>query len=149
MPNIGLMGKKKEVEASPSWLKCFTFCVWVARDKQRQSGRHNKPVCPLMGRESRCDPELTQTPGSIDRGVKSLGTLAEVAANSIIAFTHATKTRNVWTLIQICTEERMETRHGHRILKSKGHGRFSPLRAKLNFPWSAHNQTRHLLENTL
>lgn len=72
-----------------------------------------------MGRESRCDLELTQTPGSIDRGVISLGTLAEVAANGIIAFTHATKTRNVRTLIQICEEERMETRHGPRMLNPK------------------------------
>lgn len=47
----------------------------------------------LMERLEGCyDRGLTYASGSIYRGVISLRTLAEVAANSIRAFTHTTKT---------------------------------------------------------
>lgn len=44
---------------------------------------------------------LTNAPRSINRGVIPLRTLAEIAADSIGAFAHSTKTGDVWALVQI------------------------------------------------
>lgn len=106
------MGWKKKVnEAAPFMLNC--------RSELREWTKANtiQTIVLLMRFDCQYNRGLTYTPGSVHRGVISLGTLAEVAANSIRAFTYTTETLNVWTLIQIYREERSGGNYNQAWLK--------------------------------
>lgn len=95
------MGWKKERERGGTFFFCSTALSHISSVlvtmKQSKYNAYALERC-----DSHCGRGLTYTLGSIQRGVISLRTLAEVAANSIRAFTYTAETWNVCTLVQIC-----------------------------------------------